>query len=45
MDSLRTADVFPVVEATTGNVAVSGEVADSGGSTVKLCHISFTGLQ
>ena len=26
-------------------VAVSGEVADSGGSTVKLCHISFTGLQ
>ena len=60
MDSLRTADVFPVVEATTGNVsavcrlmyglsakkvAVSGEVAVSGGSTVKLCHISFTGLQ
>ena len=26
-------------------VAVSGEVAVSGGSTVKLCHISFTGLQ
>ena len=26
-------------------VAVSGEVAVSGGSTVNLCRISFTGLQ